>query len=264
MDMIAAIRKRFAPPAHVLLAEVGNATGFRASRRADALAVSIWPSRGLYFVGIECKRGRGDWLNELKRPEKADVIAKFCHYWWLVTETEGIARADEIPATWGWAALTDRGKWRTLKEAPLATPQPPTVAFVAAVMRRWAEGMIPKSQVQAAQIERVAEARKEERARADREVKRVAQEVDRLRKIIGDFEQHSGLSLSRSGYHEDGHSLPRIGHAVKMLLDKQHRDAEISEIRSCLARHRRQSEIMEIALREMEAVGKVEEQKEGT
>src|SRR5512137_2876743 len=73
----AAIQRMFKAPAFILLAGVRNQTGYtRRVRTADALAVSVFPSRGLYAVGFEIKTDRGDWRRELADPEKSEEIMR--------------------------------------------------------------------------------------------------------------------------------------------------------------------------------------------
>ena len=80
-DLLAA---RYASPAWAIFFEVSNATGYKANRHADAVAVGIWPSRGLSILGFEIKASRSDWKHELSNPRKADAIFKYCDHWFLV------------------------------------------------------------------------------------------------------------------------------------------------------------------------------------
>lgn len=69
---------------------------------ADAIAVALWASLGPAVHGFEFKASRGDWRRELRAPGKADVVGRFCNYWWLVTPDLSIAREVELPDGWGW------------------------------------------------------------------------------------------------------------------------------------------------------------------
>ena len=74
-----ALRFSFPEDQYALLFEVRNSTGYgKRIRSADALAMSLWPSRGLELIGFEIKRSRIDWLKELSQPEKAEEICRFC------------------------------------------------------------------------------------------------------------------------------------------------------------------------------------------
>src|SRR5690606_33835057 len=120
-----------------MIQEVSSGTGAQAHRRADALVVSLWPSRGIWFAGVEVKVSRTDWLNELKSPAKAAAILQWCNYWWLAA-AEGVANAEEIPDRWGWIEVT-AGKataCHVRKAAPKLEPEPLSPAFVAAILRK--------------------------------------------------------------------------------------------------------------------------------
>ena len=87
---------------YAYLEQVRNQTGFtdKRLRIADAITMGLYPSRGLYIEGYEVKVSRSDWLSELKQPEKADDIAGYCHYWWIVAPKD-IITVDEMPHDWG-------------------------------------------------------------------------------------------------------------------------------------------------------------------
>jgi len=76
-----ALAKRFPAPAWALISQVRNSTGYSGDRTCDAIAVSRWPSRGLELHGFEIKCSRGDWLGELRRPDKADKMFKYFDRW---------------------------------------------------------------------------------------------------------------------------------------------------------------------------------------
>jgi len=143
MDLQAALQKRFSPPEHALFFEVAPGTG-AAARYADAVAMNLWPSRGLRISGFELKVDRRDWLRELKNPAKAEAIAKLCDEWWLVT-TAGVVRdIDEIPTPWGWMELGGKkSKALRIKKKPEVRPGPELNgqvvlprAFAASIIRR--------------------------------------------------------------------------------------------------------------------------------
>jgi len=71
-----------------------------AGRRADALYVGFFQSRGKYLVGHEIKAYRADWLRELDHPEKAEVWAPHCHAWYIVA-APGVVQEAELPHGWG-------------------------------------------------------------------------------------------------------------------------------------------------------------------
>lgn len=133
-DVKAAIARKFAPPAYALFYEVGEGTGARAGRYADAVAMSLWPSRGCELVGFEVKVSRGDWLAELKQPEKSMPIQRFMDRWWIVTPPD-IVRPGELPPTWGHFVVKASGL-HCATQAPALPREQIEPPFLAALLRR--------------------------------------------------------------------------------------------------------------------------------
>lgn len=129
------LQKRYPANEYALMKEVRDAAGFGASRSADYIAVNLWPSRGLSINGIEEKRFRSDWLSELKKPQKAENIFKYCDYFWLLTCDDSVAKLDEIPITWGWLSIKGE-KIYVKKEAPQLQPIQLTRNFLCAMLKR--------------------------------------------------------------------------------------------------------------------------------
>ena len=147
--------------------EVGNDTGTKVTRHADAVAIGIWPSTGHQIHGYEIKVSRGDFLNEMKNPQKAWPVMRFCHRWSLLTPP-GLIKVDELPPNWGLQTYDGR-VMRTVKQAPMLQPEALSGGFVAAMVRRAGEqdaGLIHAA-VQKALIENKATAAQAvERAKA--------------------------------------------------------------------------------------------------
>src|ERR1019366_7824171 len=92
-DVLSALAKRYPPPGYAFLQHVRNRTGYGGGvRTADALAMSLWASQGMYLHGFEVKVSRSDWVREIKSPEKADEIAKFCDRWWVAVSDDSVVR----------------------------------------------------------------------------------------------------------------------------------------------------------------------------
>lgn len=126
------------PPEWAVLAEVGDATGGRASRRADAVALNLWPSRGLEIRGFEIKVSRSDLRREFEDPSKADAVGAYCHTWCLATPVGLVKTGDPIPAVWGLFEVGEDGAGR-FKRLPTSRPasdvKEPTRLFMAAIAR---------------------------------------------------------------------------------------------------------------------------------
>lgn len=135
-DLKKALRVRYAPPEWVLLDEVRSHTGHKDKPTyADAFAMSTYPSRGLQTIGFEIKVSRADWLQELKNPDKADTIGKYCDLWYLVTNKADIFKSDEIPPNWG-VLVYGSDRFRVHKEAVRNEATPLSREFVAALLRK--------------------------------------------------------------------------------------------------------------------------------
>jgi hypothetical protein len=90
---------------YAFLTHVRNAAGFDSSRTIDAIAVSLWPSRGLVIDAFEVKVSRSDWLRELADPRKAEDTCRIVDRFWIVAPA-GVVRDAELPPTWGLIEVT--------------------------------------------------------------------------------------------------------------------------------------------------------------
>ena len=86
--------------AWVFMPKVRSAAGFDAERTADALAMSLWPSKDLELHGFEVKISRSDWLRELKNPEKSAPFIELVDRWFIVAPKD-IVKKEELPQNWG-------------------------------------------------------------------------------------------------------------------------------------------------------------------
>lgn len=207
-----AIARRYAQPEHCLLEEVRNAAGFESERSADAVAMSVWPSRGLELHGIEIKASRSDWTRELKKPQKQEAIFQYMDRFWLAVGSRELVREGELPTTWG--LLVPRGdKLVAEVEAPKLTPKPVSRGFLASILR---------NALRSSPNERAV---KEAREAGYRDGKRHGDEDDaRLAKQVEKFEQALGLKLAAVSI--IARDPTELGRALKMVLDGGHVDLE--------------------------------------
>ena len=135
VEMESMLRDYYKQPEWALAFEVGNSTGFNCSRHIDAIAMNMYPSRGLELHGIEIKVSKSDLKRELSNPDKAEKIAAHVDRWWIAAPAE-ICTAVELPITWGLLSAKD-GKLRVSKQAtPLHNEKPDlTRGFLAAMLR---------------------------------------------------------------------------------------------------------------------------------
>lgn len=212
------MERHFNGGAYACLREVRNATGWEANRSADALIVSLWPSRGVWFGGIEVKVDRHDWLRELSSPEKSAPIQKYCNYWWVAT-TPGIVQAGELPETWGHLEVGGEKPVRVAREAPRLPAEPLDASFIAAVLRNVTAA---QSRVSGrARDEGYAEAKKEfstealTNAKAEAlqaasdlggakfRIEQLEEELAALKLLVTEFEQDTGLPLRHAYWQRD-------------------------------------------------------------
>lgn len=239
-DLMAALRLRYSPPSFAFLPQVPNGTGSHKSRTADALAMSLWPSRGLELFGFEVKVSRGDWLRELKEPAKADAIARYCDRWWVVAPDASIVKPAALPK--GWGLLVMRGSGLAAKiEAALIETEPIPRTFLAAVLRIAARpteqeiARVSHNSFAAGRVEgeRIAQNQRDIRGRQD----------GFAQKAIADFEQASGVKINEW-------NAGRIGEAVKFVLSGRTGRAQ-EELKSL---HDRAKRIYESLAKEIESL----------
>lgn len=213
-NVFSILQKKFPEKEYVIMKEVSDASGYDRSRSADYVVVNLWPSRGLAINGIELKSYRGDWLNELKNPKKAENIFKYCDYWWLLTTDDTLAKIDEIPINWGWMAIKN-DKIVVKKQAPKLTPVALSKSFSICMLRRAAD------KTDYVHVENIQNRIDSEKANAVSQIESANRSklnrVNELQKIITDFEDASGLKLdNRYSFMGD---LKKLGTAVKILLE---------------------------------------------
>ncbi len=216
MTLAGLIAQAYPSPEWAVFYEVSNTTGFGASRRADAVALGIWPSRGNTLVGFEFKNDRRDWLREQKHPEKADVVASHCDAWYLVVSREDIAAVEEVPEPWGLlVANKDATKLITKKQCQWFPDRDKTImrrSFVASMLRKFTETTVPKVEVtrlveEAVEIELA-------RTREGHELKHLKDEVASHLKIFDTFKTATGIDLLR----EQWRGPARIADAVNAVM----------------------------------------------
>ena len=208
-ELFQALRPFYPAREYALLPQVADGTGAGTSRHCDALALSLWPSRGLHLSGFEMKSYRGDWLRELKNPAKAEEIAKFCNYWWIVAGGPFV-KAEELPPTWGLMIWDDtKTRLTKIKAAPFREVERPDLPFLAATLRKAQDVMTPSTALAEAREEgRVAGQKQgEDRAKYDLENYR------KLKEQVKAFEKASGIEIGGWCNGKD------IGEAVNQVLN---------------------------------------------
>lgn len=212
-DLERALQSRYPGPAYVFLPQVASGTGGRAARTADAIVMSVWPSRGLELIGFEIKISRSDWLTEFKRPEKAEAIAQYCDRWYMVCAAPDIIRDGELPPAWGLMVPRPNGRGLVVvKEAPMRTDVTAmTRTFLAAVLRNAMNVIIPKSHIDDEMNDQFERGKK---AGADTEKQRqqwLYESQQTLEESIKLFQEISGIDINQ-------YNGKRLGHAVNLIM----------------------------------------------
>jgi len=211
-NVYAALRERFAAPEWAIFFEVANGTGHHGRRYADAVAMNLYPSRGLELHGFEVKVSRSDWHRELVNPDKAEDIFKYCDRWWLVIGERDIVKPGELPATWGLIAPKGNAL-AIITQAPKLEPVPLDRPFFAALTRRAAAA--PQKEIEAIVRARVDKQLENDRRYERQTLAHERQTHEKFREKVRAFEAASGLSIERNY----NHTPVELGEAVKFVLD---------------------------------------------
>lgn len=239
-EVRALLRARYAAPEWAFLEEVANGTGGHGGRHCDALAMSLWPSRGLHLHGFEIKVSRSDWTRERKNPAKAEAIAKHCHFWWVVAPV-GIVPASQIPPNWGLIEASEKGL-KISKAATQLVPIDLTWPFFAAVMRSATEQSVDKALMTAEYERGKLESKKQYDAWKDSAEKRAEKNLERLQLEVDEFEAKAGIRIN-------GYGAGRVAEKVKLLTRGE---KAIEDMRQALERFSQAALTITAVLAEME------------
>lgn len=211
------IQDRHPAPAWATLRTVADSTGGGPSRFADAVSMSLWPSRGLELHGFEIKLSRSDWRQELKNPKKAEAIGAYCDRWWLVIGDESIVKDGELPPLWG-LLVVDGVHLKTLVKAKLQETELLPLEFVAALLRRaqeshaTAEAQIKEKWIKRDEVQdEITKSYEEGVEHGKRQAEFSLREYKTKLESVERFEKAAGLQIDH--YHGD-----QIGRAVKYVL----------------------------------------------
>ncbi len=212
-EVIAALARKYPSPEWAFFPHVRDATGFGGSRTADAIAMSLWPSRGLELHGFEVKVSRSDWMREKKNPEKAEEVAQYCDRWWLVVGDATIVSEGELPDGWGLlvpgpGGLVVRQAAGALREKAPAIPR----HFVASLLRAATDGLIPKGSIEATVKAARSEGYNSGLSTAEQRIASAQDDRDAAQKAVRDFEAASGVRI-------DAWQLGAIGKAVQSIVN---------------------------------------------
>ncbi|OCC05162.1 hypothetical protein BA190_09615 [Labrys sp. WJW] len=221
-DVRAALRRRYPAPEYATLFEVGDATGARHTRFADAMVMGLWPSRGLELWGMEIKISRKDWAKERAQPQKAETIAAYCDRWWLVTAPNVVRDEAEIPLAWGWLEFNGRAFVRR-RDAQKTETAPIDRKFLAALLRRSDEATAAMVEARVAERtkdvqERAAKQLEDNAAVIETEVQNRTRAYQKLKEEVDAFEKAAGFRISQGyGWGGSGDEMGRLVGAIRTL-----------------------------------------------
>lgn len=192
-----ALRKRFKQPEWSLFFEVASGTGANCKRHADAVAMNMYPSRGLTILGFEIKVSHNDLMQEIHNPDKAEEIAQYCDEWWLVVPAKLVSADELIPKNWGileyWNdVLRIRKRAEKLKPQQLAKP------FVASLLR--SAGKLDENTLQIVKTEAYNEYAKNWESALSAAVDR---ETERLKETLKNYEAFERLTGEKINLYTD-------------------------------------------------------------
>ena len=189
--------------------QVRNSTGYGIQERyADAIAMGMYPSKGLKIHGFEFKSDRTDLVRELESVEKSAAIQKYCDFWWLVLGRKDLIKAGELPATWGLIIPYGDGL-RAAVAAPELKPCALDRRFVASILRCSKRAILASG---SEAREKSAEDAGYRRGRVD-ERGQMGSDLERLRKSVRAFEEASGINIV------DDWQGKRIGAAARFIVE---------------------------------------------
>ncbi len=207
------LRDKYKQPEFAVAFEVGDNTGFKCRRHADAIAMSLYPSRGLGIYGFEIKISRNDLIKEIESPDKAEPIARFCNGWHLVYPTELKDIDLQIPAGWGIIKASESGL-KTVRAAKELTPDPISLGFLAALFR----GMCKEDEYRLSEAvkKRTEEIMKQANADVEYQIKRRTARAEEMEEAARKVAKETGINLFESSWR-----TPELIRAIQKSLHYQ-------------------------------------------
>ena len=162
-ELLARLQRHYIKPGELMPGGMFIPEATLDGRRADALYVGFFASRGKFLVGHELKVSRADWLHELAQPEKAETWFRECHSWYLVAAHESIVQDGELPPGWGLMVPgPSKTRMRLLVKAEQRPDTSPSWAGTHAIVQR----------VDSLRMDAIVAARKKAHQDADAEIEK--------------------------------------------------------------------------------------------
>jgi len=210
--VIALIRRRHEGPGWQVFTELADGVGARARRRADVVAMGMYPSRGMEIHGYECKISRRDTRRELLDVSKTDAVGKYCDFWWLTVSDPAIIDGLLIPPTWGILTPVNR-VLRVVRRAKKRKAAPLDRFFVAAMLRSVTKHWVPRTQHDEVLNQRNQDINQAIQTERQHSKEGDTRALEALAAKVKAFEAASGIEIAH-GWH-----FPEVGRAVNLLVD---------------------------------------------
>lgn len=141
------MRDLYQPPEWAVTTEVQVPRGAGRLRFIDVIALNTF-GKGHEAHGFEVKVSRADWLDEVKKPDKARPGMEHVDKWFLVAGSPDLFRDGEVPKEWGIITPDANGKLIVIRPAsylrkrgPAEDPWPRD--FMANILNRFTAGIVP-------------------------------------------------------------------------------------------------------------------------
>lgn len=194
--VLALLERRYPPPEYAFFRHAASGTGRHKERTADAIAMNLYPSRGLEVHGFEVKVSAGDLRRELKEPDKAESFVRWCDRWWIVAPADALPLAlAGIPPTWGVLEVR-KSTIRMVRDAPKLAPEALDRPFIAALARNMAKHKPGEAEIKAQVAVRVAELETELGARTHKAVTDLEEELKYERAAFAKLWRALGLDAT--------------------------------------------------------------------
>lgn len=212
-QILEALGATYESDAYAFLSQLRNGTGYdKSARTADAIAMCLWPSRGLEIEGYEIKVSKSDWKAELAEPSKADEFFKYCDRWWLITPKD-LIDVKELPIGWGLKEF-DGTKIKIKVQAERnKKPLAPDRLLLGSILRNFCKNTVARDAIKSLLH---AEYEKGEK-HATSNLSYQERELRKLHEKVHIFEKETGLSFEDWKY-----DAKKLGVAVRQVLEGRH------------------------------------------
>lgn len=140
-EVLDILEKRHLPPEWIFIRELRIGTGYvgrawnsKSGIYIDGFALNCYPSKSMQRIAYEVKVNRGDFLSELKNPEKREPFMRYANQFFFATPV-GLVKPEEIPDEVGLIEIHGDGFWKIKVKAPYRRTERPGWPLVASIAR---------------------------------------------------------------------------------------------------------------------------------